>query len=106
MASARTTRHATEDVPVLEALSVKDETASPWRASGIGMQPAHANGASGRRHQLTAEELHQKYPATYQRALEVVEQARMNPGSTPADLLQDLVPILTDDTLKTASRRR
>lgn len=107
MASTRTTRHAKEEPLAPQAPPAPDGAAPTWRASGLGMQPGHESGGGNRSHDLTAEELHNTHPATYQKVLAVVEEAHMNPDSAPADVLEDLVPILTDDKLKkTGTRRR
>lgn len=44
---------------------------------------------------MTADELYEQNPTTYRKALQVCSEAHMNPSSTPADVLINLVPILT-----------
>ena len=79
---------------------------STWHASGLGAPPTdHARDPDDRPHDMTADELHERYPGTYQQALHVVDEAHMNEDSTPAEVLDDLVPMLTDDKLKKPARR-
>ena len=44
---------------------------------------------------MTADAYYAKHPADYRKALSVLSDAHMNPKSTPADVLEALVPILT-----------
>lgn len=104
MTSTRTNQLAQSPTP--DAMPASEEPASTWHASGLGARSSdRSQGPGDRSHDMTADDLQERHPGTYQQALDVVDEAHMNEDATPAEVLDDLVPMLTDDKLKKPARR-